>query len=235
MGLLESVQADLSKHCEGLLATTSTDGGVTIKGGHPVCDIDGNEITRYAIRIDIPADFPKHLPLVYDAADRFPRFAEWHMFPNGRCCIGVPAALIDRLGWNYKISDFINGPMHDYFVGQACFEAGLGWPYGAMEHNEVGLLDYWQEKFEVSSHAQALGLLRLASKDKPFRRQASCPCGSKLRIRLCHGDEIKGIRVRFGLEILFVDVKVIDRLQKRTLEGLQSQKQSENSVPGYLS
>lgn len=230
MGLLEVIAADISERCEGLIAIAGAEGRVIVSGGYPVRDLNGDEITRFAIRIEIPATFPTELPKVFDAADRIPRSGEWHMFPNGRCCIGVPGAIVDRLGRSFKISSFINSVMKEYFIGVALKEQGQDWPFGEMKHNEEGLLEYWQQKFCVASPVAAFRLLVEAAKSRPSKQNSKCACGSGKRARQCHGPKINQFQEKYGLELLAFDAKYIEM----RIEMLKQLLQQKRMSGGYI-
>jgi hypothetical protein len=190
------VIADLAASCPSL-AVASSDLGLTVIGGFPIIDQAGKELTRFSIRIEVPSEFPDELPVVFETAFRIPRTAGRHTNPDGSCCVGVPAAIHLRLGKTYRLSQFILGPMKDYFIGQALVERGDPWPVGEADHGIEGVYKFWKAHLRIKTGEQIANLLIFAASMRTPRKNGRCPCGLRKRARICHRREIRWLQDRF--------------------------------------
>jgi hypothetical protein len=59
-------------------------------------------------------------------------------------------------------------------------------PYGELSHGWPGILEFYQNLFRVDNNKAVLGLLNVLATGS-FRGHSRCPCGSRKRVRDCHG------------------------------------------------
>lgn len=207
------IRDDVGRHCPHLVCV-DTESGLDVVGGLQITAGTGREITRFAIRIIVPEEFPRKPITVFETANRIPRSPDRHVNPDGSCCIGVPAALHARMGSGYTVSQYVLGPVTDYFVGQACVESGLPWPAGEARHGVTGILDFWKQKLRCQDYDSALVLLIAAARTRRPRKNSRCPCGARRRIRACHRQEIDWVRKRFPYDFLSDEIETIRNLLK---------------------
>ncbi|MBS1702611.1 MAG: hypothetical protein JST12_13170 [Armatimonadetes bacterium] len=136
----------------------------------------------------------------------------------------MTAALIERLGHHYKLSTFINGPVNDYFIGEALVELGEPYPYGEARHGYRGVFDYWYDKLGLLTPQAVVGILKQASKPKPPRKGSACPCRSGKIVRKCHRVQILWIQNRFPTDFLLSEAESLAEVVRIAEEHANSQK-----------
>jgi hypothetical protein len=211
----QRIRDDIRKRCPWLVCV-DTPCGLELIGGLPISADSGREIARFAIKIVVPEDFPQKAVTVFETGNKIPRSSDRHINPDGSCCIGVPAALRARMGTGYSVSQYVVGPVTDYFVGQACAESGLPWPAGEARHGVTGILDYWKQTLRCPDFDSAISLLIAVSRTRLPRKNSRCPCGARRRFRACHRHEVVWVRKRFSSEYILCEFLTIRNLLKDT-------------------
>lgn len=142
-------------------------------------------ITTYNVRIVLPSDFPKGVPLVYEVGGVIPQDADHHINPDGTACLFAPPERWEKWPEGASIAVFLNGPVRDFFFSQAFYERTGQWPFGEWSHGDVGVIEYYFEKLGTSSFTILEGLVQLSQYHSPSR-QWRCPCGNNKRYKECH-------------------------------------------------
>jgi hypothetical protein len=203
---------------------------VYIRGTLPVLDLTtGEEIDRYLIEIEFPADYPKAIPIVTEKGGRIPKIIDRHIFPSdGTCCLFVRDEQ-----WRYHpegttILEFINGPVYQYFLSQSYFELTGKWLFGERRHGILGILEYYSEELETKDLKFILGFLDYLSK-KVVKGHWDCFCGSGKRLRHCHISKLLEMRDRIprlvARDSLAVVVIELERVRRARVESVQSASQ----------
>ncbi|MGI8922771.1 MAG: hypothetical protein ACR2HJ_01815 [Fimbriimonadales bacterium] len=208
---LEAVKNDLAARCPNLLAYETTN-GLEVVGGHPVIGLDGNEITRFSIKVVVTAVFPDELPLIFETANRIPRVPDRHINEDGSCCIGVAAALRQRMGRSFRLSDYVLGPMSEYFLGQALVDYGRPWPAGEARHGELGVIDFWLSALNAKRPENVLNLLTYSSFMRKPRKNSRCPCGLRKRARACHLAKIVWVQALYSVTFIREQAEIVKKL-----------------------
>lgn len=148
----------------------------------------------YLIEAGIAANFPEKEPLVFEKGGRIPRTADRHVFPEyGNCCLGVWEEWL-LSARDHQFASFLTGPMHDYFLGQTYYETHGEWPFGERSHGKLGILEAYADLLGIASNESTIAeYLKLLSRHT-IKGHVSCPCGSRLRLRKCHGEDINRLR-----------------------------------------
>ena len=81
----------------------------------------GGPITAFDIRMELPVHYPCFEPKVFETGGRIPREPDRHINPDGDCCITVWEHWLATAA-DQSIAGYINGPLHEYFLGQFWFE-----------------------------------------------------------------------------------------------------------------
>lgn len=143
----------------------------------------------YVIRIEIPADYPLHLPIVFEESKAIPPQYE-HYYADNSLCLGVTYELMDKLAINnnsfrYFFDEYIIGYFYSvsYYNKYGCF------PFGERAHGTKGIIAYYYEKFKVTTTQQIIYILG-AVYNENYRGHLDCPCGSHIKGRRCHGTQI---------------------------------------------
>lgn len=166
-------------------------------------------ISEFDIEIVLSPRYPDREPKVFEVGGRIPRHSDRHVNDDGACCITVwehwLASAADR-----SFASFLNGPLHQFFLGQYWFERIGKWPFGEYAHFEKGLQEAYAEALGVPNKKKDLLYhLRLLSQDWP-KGHWLCPCGSGRRLRHCHRDDLMALHK-----------KIPPRLARRMLSRLK--------------
>lgn len=110
-------------------------------------------------------------------------YARWLSFP--------PGASFER---------YLDGPLHDYFLGQSLVELGEDWPFGEWSHGVEGVRDFFAELLGTEADVEINRFLFVIGR-RDLRGHWDCPCGSGLKIKRCCGGKILSIRRRFPASV----------------------------------
>jgi len=171
-----------------------------LEDGRPVArgtyalDEAGRELDRFLVEIDFGPLAHGELPKVWEIEGRIPRTSNRHINAhNGSACVCLPEDYFLQHPGKFDVVAFLQGPVRDFFVGQAIVERGGPWPHGEWGHEDVGPRE-WAEGFFVGlSPVHVAAYLKvLAMKD--LKGHVECPCGSGRRLRDCHMDLLRLMR-----------------------------------------
>jgi hypothetical protein len=166
---------------------------VTINGSFPIIE-DGVELDRYQIKIIIPPDFPREIPIAKETAGRIPWTADWHTFDKGFLCVIVPEEWL--LNSNaHSLMHYFDGPLRNYLIGNSLAETNAPRPMGERPHGSKGLLESYGEMVEWAD-SRAVPAFLDAVAAKRVRQHLKCPCGSGSMIRDCHLPKVQELRNR---------------------------------------
>jgi hypothetical protein len=145
---------------------------------------------EYSIEIRIPNDYPDSLPSVFEMGNRIPN--DFHKNPDKSLCLGAPLALRRTFLNNPSLIGFIENCIipHLYLCSYKS-EFGL-LPYGELSHGWQGILEYYQNMFKVFDEWKVLRMLKFLI-ESDYRAHSRCPCGSRKRLRECHGGLMKNL------------------------------------------
>jgi hypothetical protein len=194
--LFEEVRRLIRSHFPTLLV--QIEGQVVyVRGVLPILDLTtGAEIDRYLIEIELPADYPKSVPLVREKGGRIPKVIERHILPSdGTCCLFVRDEQWRHYRERTTILEFINGPVYQYFLGQSHFELTGKWVFGERGHGILGILEYYSEELGTKDLKFILAFLNYLTKKK-VKGHWACFCGNGKRLRDCHFKKLAQMRQR---------------------------------------
>lgn len=176
------------------LTVAEEDGDIVVRGRFLVLeDVEAirssGPITEFDITIFLDRRYPKREPLVFEMAERIPRFAERHINPDGDCCVTVWEDWLARAA-DTSFAGYLNGPLREYFLGQHSFELTKKWPFGERAHGKNGLFEAYAEALGIpNKKSLVIYYLRLLSKAWP-KGHWQCPCNSGKILRQCHRDDL---------------------------------------------
>lgn len=181
--------------------------GCRVKGFQSV---DGN----FEVKIIIPIDFPKKLPIVIEKSDKIPRLKDFHINYEGVCCLGTRIALYDFMHQN-KITSFTQFLeqvviIHFFQINYALKNNGK-WFSETEEHNTVGIIHSYMRVFEITEEKLRELIFR------KFRKHTKCLCGSGKRYDKCHGKYIPVEQVQSDFEEI---EKYYQELQVSSMNGI---------------
>ncbi len=189
--LLEKLKEDISSDFPNLNVYVEGD-TVFVRGDFPI-KYEDTIPDRYKIEIEVPYDYPDSIPVVRDIGGRIPRTPEFHMFSDGRCCLFVPDAKEEVLPKGSSFLDFLNGPVRNFFLGQALVFRGQPWPFGERAHGLNGIMEYLTELVGTPDLQTIVNYLNYMSRPN-VKGHWPCPCGSGKCLRNCHFKHLLQLR-----------------------------------------
>lgn len=150
----------------------------------------------YTVLIDIPEDFPRHLPNIREVDGRIPK--KFHTDPDGTLCLGSPTRLRLALGEAPTLLRYIRKCVIPYLYSFSYFQRHGVLPFGQLDHGSNGIRQDYASLFGVASENAAQEMVRLASLRKRKANKLPCPCGSLLRVGRCHHRRINRLRTQLG-------------------------------------
>lgn len=168
-------------------------------------DEKGCFIDSYKIKIEIKNDYPNSLPLVFETEKRIPNNIEWHVFPDGHCCIVTPPeeSLICKRG--FTLEEFIIKHVLPYFHNQLFRELN-GFFLNERSHGDEGIQEYFKTLFNSSDLDKISEWLKFIAKRKEPNRIASCFCGSKSKYRKCHRNVFRELENLTVKELIYYSI-----------------------------
>ena len=149
-------------------------------------------ISEFAIKMVVSERFPKREPKVFETGGRIPRKADYHVNPDGDCCVTVWENWLVCAD-DLSFAGYMNGPLHEFFLGQYWFDKTGKWPFGERPHGAKGLEEAYADALGIPQKKKDLIYhLRLLSKDWP-KGHWPCPCGSGKKLRECHRDKVMAL------------------------------------------
>jgi hypothetical protein len=206
------LNGDLHKKYPDLSAVLAGD-FVQIQGGFPVVH-EGVEIDRFQIRVVVPPEFPRRVPVVFELGGRVPlQNPEWHTYHNGGLCLIVPEEWLIN-PQHASLIAFLDGPVRNYFIAHALAEEGLGRPMGERPHGDAGLWEAYGEMVGSNEHRAIQGFLECLAGER-LRGHWDCPCGSGKKLRNCHMPYLFELQKKIKP---YVAESALMRLKKRTIK-----------------
>lgn len=164
-----------------------------IRGTFPVRGPDSRVLDRYRISIEIPHDYPRSLPIVRELDGRTPWKPEFHVDGDGKACVLLPDDRWRCFPEGARFRDFLDGPVHDFFLGQSLVALGGDWPFGEWGHGPDGILEYYREVLQADDDLTVLRFIYILTKQS-LKIGWDCPCGSGRKIRRCCHAKITDLR-----------------------------------------
>jgi len=191
--LAEEIRADLRARYPNLHLFIEADATSTVRGTFPVRAPDGRVLDRYAVSIEIPPDYPRSLPIVREVGGRIPWKADFHVNRDGVACVLLPDDRWRCFPEGAPFVRFLDGPVHDFFLGQSLVALGEAWPFGQWTHGAQGVREYYQWLLQTDHPKTIVRFLRVLAKLN-WKGHLDCPCGSGQKIRRCCRSKISDLR-----------------------------------------
>jgi len=139
---------------------------------------------EYSIEILIPQDYSLVLPRIFESGGRIPR--DFHQYQDGALCLGAPLAIKLKFRKQPTLFGFVDGCVIPYLYSYS-YECKFGkLPFGELSHGGKGILEYYQDVFDVKDHRRVLKLLQILAEEN-YHDHDRCPCGRGRRFHACHG------------------------------------------------
>lgn len=150
-----------------------------------VIEHEGRELDRFDIEIDLRQRGPAELPRVKEMAGRLPKEVDRHVNLDGTLCVCLPEQYFMDNPGPFNVMTFLDGPVRDFFLGQALVERGDPWPYGTWDHQEAGQRQWLYEFSRSLTDTQRQAFLTALIEPSPGGA-TPCPCGRGRQMSQCH-------------------------------------------------
>lgn len=169
-----------------------------VRGTFPVLSPERQVLDRFAVVINLPSDYPKSLPVVREVGGRIPwKRDKYHIEESGpsagTACVLLPDARWESFPVGAPFLQYLKGPLHNFFLGQALVAVGEDWPHGEWSHGPEGIYEYYQRLLNINDRTIVHRFIYVLSKPET-KRHWECPCGSGKKIKNCCARQISEIR-----------------------------------------
>jgi hypothetical protein len=165
-----------------------------VRGSFPIVH-EGYVLDRYQVEVEFPRDYPLALPHVRETGGRIPHILDRHVLSDGAACLFVEEDWLLAIGGESSFLEFLDGPVRNFLLGQSLVEAGKPWPFGERSHGIQGLLEAYGEWFRMQDETVIARYLDYLSREE-VKGHWECPCGSGIRLRKCHAEQVYDLRRR---------------------------------------
>lgn len=149
-----------------------------MKGFEPILD-------TYQLQVVFPADYPRSLPIVRESERRIPRTADYHTYKDGSFCLGSDIKLKSILFEYPAVTKFVEKILDPFLYAVTYKVKHDIYPFGDLDHGEDGLIDDYEQLFNVKEKAAVLLVLAALGKRKREANKLPCQCGCRRRIGKC--------------------------------------------------
>ena len=143
---------------------------------------------EYQVDIRIPEQYPDKPPVAKEIEGKVEK--SFHVNPDGTLCLGAPLAVRKAFAKCPTLIGFVENCLIPFFFSYEYKKKNGILPYGELSHGADGILEHYQELFDVNDDLAVLGLLRILT-DNDYRGHHDCPCGHGTRLRNCHGEQLR--------------------------------------------
>lgn len=164
-------------------------------------------VEDFELEILIHKDYPNIVPKVFEVSHVIPLDYE-HLYSDRSFCLGINGELLMQLHRDASLVAFIEGPVRSYLYSAMFHETYGRYPFGDRPHGSNGILDFYKERFDVEDELSAYQIMVFIAKGK-YRGHLQCPCGSGIRTRNCHGDQLLSAINGFERETVILDLGLI--------------------------
>ncbi|GAB3719280.1 hypothetical protein GCM10027592_62780 [Spirosoma flavus] len=156
-----------------------------IYGEIPLHDSKGGIIDSYSVKIVPTDEYPLKLPFVFETGGRIPINVDWHIFPDGHCCLmSIPQeSFICKKG--ITLTSFIENEVVPYFYNQKHREL-YGYFLKERSHGNKGHIEFFQEKFNTTDLSLIAKMLNFIANKKEPKNTDKCFCGGAAKYKKCH-------------------------------------------------
>lgn len=150
----------------------------------------------YLLRIQVPLNFPRELPKVFEIGGRIRRASYNHVSKDDSLCLGTPLRLLIILKEDPTLLGFVERCLIPYLYSISCGT----FIFGEVEHGPIGAITDYKDLFELKSLDQTKSVLQYLGMKEREANKLLCPCGCQRRLGKCSFNkklrEIRGLNSR---------------------------------------
>jgi len=180
-----------------------------IFGDLDICDAQGNYWETFDIVILFPKSYPYCVPIVIEKSKIIPREIDWHISPEGICCIDFKHSLAIQAKRGINVKVFIENKVYSYFANQLYKMREGKYASGEYGHHFNGTVQFYVEDLGFSSELVMRDVLTVVARGESTGRNDGCPCGSGKKIKHCHLRAIEALK-SLGKDLLLKDLRLLE-------------------------
>jgi len=186
------------------------DGEFGIKGILDILNEENEVVGSFSIEIKYRLEFPYRFPLLYEVGGDIQNEADWHKYPDGRCCITVDPDEILKCKDGISVITFIENYAIPYFANQIYRFQNDKYLNGEYSHGFDGFREFYSELFKTTDTSKWREYVDIVSSGKTLKmdRNKPCFCGSGLKYKFCHDKVFYNIK-KLGVEKIINDFKYL--------------------------
>lgn len=165
------------------------DGKMYLSGTLFFRGVYNNEVIEdcYEVDIQFPNDYPDDLPIVWEVGGKIAK--GYHHFSDETLCLGTLIEINKIFHAAPNINNFIESLLIPYLYRHSYLKKFKKAPFADSAHGVLGIVQWHQTYFELDDPRKILQLLSIIIEGK-YRGHLRCPCGSKKKLRKCHGPKL---------------------------------------------
>lgn len=142
----------------------------------------------YTLDIVIPIG-SNVLPYVLDTGNHIDSQYPHYYATSKQFCLETDSRIALRFIDGFSLVDWVDEFVEPYYFSYEYYQRFGEFPFGERSHGTLGVLESYQDYFSANDIAQAYNILTFVC-NSPYRGHQPCPCGSKRKLRNCHGKKI---------------------------------------------
>lgn len=145
----------------------------------------------------VPFEFPNKLPIVRDIEKKID--SKFHKNADDVLCLACDTEMFLDLKSrkNVTICDFIERYLLPYLYSYTYYKKYGKVPFGDRSHGIQGILEFYRDYFELENMEIVYQFLEYMALKK-YRGHNLCLCGSKKKLRNCHGIKVITLLEKVG-------------------------------------
>lgn len=155
-----------------------------IKGELDVFDNNGVYWDSFKIALVVPEGYPYCVPVVIELSKKIPRQIDWHISPEGVCCVGMDHRLLWQAKRGIDLAGFIQNEVYPYFANQLYKLATGKYASGEYEHDFAGVRQFYTEDLELIDINLVIRILKGILRNEIPGRNDPCFC-EKQKYKRC--------------------------------------------------
>lgn len=218
--LIEQIQKQLLMHYP-TLHVVKVYNKIFIRGSLFITDPEtGQEIDRFGIELELPDDYPDIMPIVREIEGRIPKTIDRHIYSNGNACLFFRDEEYKFYNKDSSIIEFIQIPVHNFFLSQAYYELKEKWIFGERHHGPAAIWEYYSEELETEDIDTIGRFLYLLASEK-INTKLKCYCGSNKALIHCHINKLLSMRKNIPLPFARSSFQAMVDIKKNLVRAIQ--------------
>ena len=146
---------------------------------------------EYIVEITVPEDYPEILPTAKEIGGRISK--DFYTYPDNTLCLGSPIETRIKFRKQETLLGFVEDLLIPFLYAYSYREKCGEMPYGELSHGVNGILESYKGLFQINDDLAVMAFLKILADDN-YRGHMSCPCGSNIKLRNCHGNIVRELQ-----------------------------------------